>query len=216
MNFKKYYILFIIIFTINSFVKSQNREFIVGSMIGFYGIHIEGDTKEMYSLSNGMFEGTGGLSLGLNVKRSFSENIYGAFELRYIRKGSIYEFNTNYGTQAFEIIKLNYIELPVLFGLKINLKKKYVLFESGLAYARLMNSKMFVSDLNKWDSSWEINNFKENDISWVANLKYPIIKSEKLLLGLRYSYSLLSTHSVYKLYSMNYGIELYYLLNRNI
>lgn len=75
---------------------------------------------------------------------------------------------------------------------------------------------MLVSDLNNWNPSSKLNNFKEHDISLVANLKYQIIKSEKLLLGFRFSYSLLSTHSVYKLYNMNYGIELYYLLNRNI
>lgn len=37
----------------NSFVISQNRDFIVGSMIGFYRIHIEGDIKDVYSPSNG-------------------------------------------------------------------------------------------------------------------------------------------------------------------
>jgi outer membrane protein with beta-barrel domain len=216
MNFKKYYILIIIIFTINSSTISQNRDFIVGSIIGLYGVHIEGEIMEVYSSSNGELSGPCGLSIGLNVKRNFSNNIFGAFELRYISKGSIFEFISNYGTPIYEVIRLNYIEIPILFGTKINLGKKYLLFETGLSYARWINSKMLVSDLKKWDTSGEISNFKENDISWIANLKYPIAKSEKLLLGLRFSYSLLSIHSVYKLYNMNYGIEFYYLFNRKI
>jgi len=195
---------------------SQNREFIVGGMVGFYGIHIEGDIADMYSDSNGTFWGTGGLSLGLNVKHNFSKSIYGAFEIRYIRKGSLYEFISNVGTQAYESIRLDYIELPLLFGFKINLKKKYLLAETGFAYARLINSRMLVSELNRWDYSEKLNHFKQNDLSWVANIKYPIIKSEKFLLGFRFTYSLLSIHSIYKLYNMDYGVELYYLFNRNV
>ncbi len=126
--------------------KSQNREFIVGSMVGFYGIHIEGEIEEMYSHSNGAISGMGGLSFGFNVKRSFSENIYGVFDLRYIRKGGLFEFLNPYGLQAFVSINLDYIEIPLLIGFKINLKKKYVFAESGLAYAKMLSSKMLASE----------------------------------------------------------------------
>ena len=73
-----------------------------------------------------------------------------------------------------------------------------MLYQIEIAYARLINSKMLVSDFNRWDVSDKLNNFKENDFSWVANLKYPIIKSEKLLLGFRFSYLLISIHNYYK------------------
>lgn len=184
--------------------------------MGFYGIHIEGDVENLYSSSNGTFWGTGGFSGGLNVKRYFSKTIYGAFEIRYSIKGSTYEFVSNVGLSAYETIKLHYIEFPLLFGVKANLKKRYLLFETGLSYAWLVNSKMLVSDFNRWDVTDKLNNFKENDLSWVANLKYPIIKSEKLLIGFRFSYSLFTIHNYYKLYNMDYGVELYYLFNRNV
>jgi len=121
------------LFALNPDIKSQNREFIVGGMIGFYGIHIEGDVENLYSSSDGTFWGTGGFSAGLNVKRNFSKDISGAFEIRYIRKGGLYEFISNVGTQAYESIRLDYIEFPLLFGVKANLKKKYLLIETGLA-----------------------------------------------------------------------------------
>jgi len=132
----------------------------MGAMIGFYGIHIEGDVAHLYSSSNGTFWGTGGLSAGLNVKRNFSKNIYGAFEIRYIRKGGLYEFISNIGLQAYETIKLQYIEFPIIFGFKANLKIKYLLVETGLAYARLINSKMMVSDFIRWDVTDKLNNFQ--------------------------------------------------------
>ncbi len=185
-------------------------------MLGFYGIHIVGDIEEMYSPTNGNISGTGGLSFGFNVKHNFTKNIYGAFELRYIRKGSIYTFITSYGTKAFESIRLNYFEIPFLLGFKINLKKNYLLTETGIAYARIFSSSMSVSDLNQWDYSDKLNNFKRNEYSWIANVKYPIVKSEKLLVGFRFSCSLSTIHSYYKLRNLIYGIELYYFFNRKV
>lgn len=90
-----------------------------------------------------------------------------------------------------------------------------MLAETGFAYARMISSKMLVNDLKQWDVSAKLNNFKPNELSWIVNIKYPIIKNEKLLIGVRVSYSLFSIHSVYKLYNFDYGIELYYLFNRD-
>ena len=208
--------IFFAIFTPTTIIRAQNKEFIVGSILGFYGIENKGDIKDMYSKTNGTISGTGGLSFGLNAKHDLSKNIYGSFELRYIRKGSIYTFITNYGTRSWESIKLDYIEIPFLTGIKISTKKKPFFIEAGFAYARLLSAKVLVSELNKWDSSIEKNNFKKNDISCVANLKHPINKSEKLLIGLRFSHSLFSIQSLCKLYNMDYGVEFYYLFNQNI
>jgi hypothetical protein len=215
MNLKPYCFLFLILFAMSSVVRSQNKEFIVGAVIGFYGIEIKGDIKNMYSPTHGKVWGTGALSAGLNVKHNFSKIIYGALEIRYIHKGSIYEFISNEGSRAFESIRLNYFEIPVSIGFTIKLKKKHLLIETGFAYARMFSSKMLLSSLNPWDYSSKLKNFKKDDISWTAGIKYPIIKSEKLLLGIRFSYSLFSIHSLYKLRNMDYGIEFYYLFNRN-
>lgn len=197
-------------------IQSQSNEFIVGAAVGIYGIHIIGDIEKMYSQTSGEFSGTGGYSVAFNVKRYISKNTFGEFELRYIRKGSIYEFITSVGTVAYESIQLDYIEIPVLIGFNINLKKRYLLAETGLAYARLIGSDMLVSEMNEWDVSDKLNNFKPNDFSWVAGLKYPVLKNEKLLVGCRFSYSLMSIHSVYNLHNLDYGIELYYLFNRSV
>jgi hypothetical protein len=197
----------------SSLVRSQDKEFIAGAVIGFYGIHITGEINEMYSSTGGEVTGNGGLSFGVNVKHNITKAIYGALEMRYIHKGSIYGFTTNYGTQAFETIKLYYIELPVSVGLNIKLKKKHLLFETGFAYARLIKARMEVNDLSYWDPTYKTDHFRHNDFSWVANMKYPLIKSEKLLAGVRFSYSLFSVHTIYNLHNLDYGVEIYYLFN---
>jgi len=205
--------LIILLLTTGQDLLSQKNEFVVGAALGFYGVHITGDIQEMYSPTNGDISGTGRISIGLNVKHDFGKNVYGALEIRYSHKGSIYRFTTSYGTNAFERIYLHYIEIPVMMGVKINLKNKYLLAETGFSFARLVSSKMDVSDLNQWDYSDKMAGFKPNDYSWIANIKYPIIKRNKLLLGFRFAYSLASIHSIYKLRNLNYGVELYYLFN---
>jgi hypothetical protein len=214
LRLKPYFLIMIFLLTLTSIGKSQDRKFIAGALIGFYGIELKGDVKDLYAPTNGHYSGTGGLSAGLNVKYDFSKNFYGALEIRYIRKGSIYEFISSYGTQAFESVKLNYFEIPLSIGLKIKLKRKQMFTETGLAYARMFSLKMDLSKWNVWDYSAKLNSFKRSDLSWVANIKYPVIKNERLLLGLRFSYSILSIHSVYQLRNMDYGVEIYYLINK--
>lgn len=217
MKSSKNFCLFLFaFFIITSLGMSQEREFIVGSLIGFYGIHQMDEINSLYSNTGGTVGGTGDFSVGLNVRRAISEKAFLGFELRYIRKGSIYGFISSYNTQAYESIRLSYIEIPILLGYKIPIKSKYLITETGLAYARLISSKMEINELNPWDFSNNLDNFRNDEISWITNLKYPIIKSNKLLAGFRFSYSIASVHSQYSIYNMNYGIELYYLFNRNV
>jgi hypothetical protein len=217
MNCIKVCIFLILTFLI-SFASSyaQDREFVVGSMIGFYGIHQMGEIESLYSQTAGDVGGTGDLSLGLNVRRDISQRFFLAFELRYIRKGSIYSFISNYSTQAFESIRLDYIEIPFLTGYKIPISKKYLIAETGIAYARLVSSKMMISDLNPWDYTSVMDNFRKNELSWIVNLKYPIVRNRKLLAGIRFSYAIFSVHENYSIHNMNYGIEFYYLFNKEV
>lgn len=190
---------------------AQNKEFVVSAIAGFYGVHIEGDINQMYSDNFGSVSGKGGLSFGLNIKHGFSRKLYGAFDIRYSQKGSVYSFTTNYGTRAFESIMLNYIEIPLLLGIDFKVKKKHLFVETGLGYGRLLSAKMDVSDLYDWDTTEKTDGFKNEEITWVANVKYPIVQSGKLLTGIRFSYSLNSIHKDYNLHNLVYGIEVYYL-----
>jgi len=216
MNAKTYFCMVILLFSVNTAVISQNKDFVMGAFMGFYGIENRGDIKDMYSNINGNISGTGGLSFGINVKHDFSKNIFGALELRYIRKGSIKTILTSTGSRSWESIRLDYIEAPLLAGIKINTKKKPYFIETGFAYARLFKARVLVSELNEWNTSFEEKNFRKNDISWVASLKHPVNKSQKLVIGLRFSHSLFSIQSLCKLYNMDYGIEFYYLFNENL
>jgi len=195
---------------------SQSKEFIAGVFFNTNGIHIEGDNAIFWQADKGKIWGGGGLSAGLSVNRHLNKLLYMGFELRYIQKGSIYEFINDFGSQSFEVFRLQYIELPALIGYKFHVNKKLYMFETGFAYAKMFSSKLKISDLTKRNVNNYIDDFKNYDISWIASFKLPVYQKgrQKLLLGLRCSYSLLSMHEYYKLYNLVYGIQIAYLINK--
>jgi Outer membrane protein beta-barrel domain len=189
---------------------TQKRGFDAGIFFGLNGIHIEGDNEVLYNSSNGTIWGTGGLTAGLTVKRTFVENFYWSFDLRYIRKGSIYEFTNVLGIQDFESIKFDYAELPVLIGYKAELEKRYLYLELGAAIAKLLNSQKLISDYSYGQDISLFDKFNDYDYSIIGSLKTSLNKKEKVLVGMRVARSFLSIHETYKLYNFDYGIELSY------
>lgn len=167
-----------------------------------------------WSGSNGTIWGTGGLSAGGYVKRNFSDHIYASLELRYIRKGSLYEFITDEGLRVYENLKLNYIELPVLIGYTFRPYKKYRLFETGLAISKLFSSELELNEFSQRTGTPEAADFKEWDFSWLASAKFPLNrrKGDNLLFGIRAEYSILSIHQHYNLHNFVYGIQIEFLL----
>ena len=193
-------------------LEAQNSDFIGGLLLNFNGIQVEGQKKQFWDSPNNDIGGTGGSSFGIFVKREFQEKWYGVLELRYMQKGSIYEFANQYGNRALEVLRLNYMELPVLVGYKFPKKRKPVYVETGLAYSRLFKSELKFRKLVERIKTPNAEYFKNDDFSWVVDLKFAINHKNNLLLGFRTEYSLLSIHKYYKLHNLDYGVELDYLL----
>jgi len=192
---------------------SQKSGFDAGIFFGLNGIHIEGDNQVLYNSTNGTIWGTGGITAGLIVKRNFTENFYWSFDLRYIRKGSVYEFTNIQGVQDFESIKFDYAELPISVGYNIRLEKRYLYFEVGAAVAKLLNSKKIISDYSYGQDISLFDQFKDYDYSFIVALKYSFNKKEKTLIGFRVARSFITIHEKYKLYNFDYGVELSYYIN---
>jgi hypothetical protein len=207
----KRWILTLLFFSFtNIFLFAQQKGFDAGVFFGLNGIHIEGDNVVLYNSNNGTIWGTLGATAGVAVKRDFAKSFYWTFDLRYIRKGSIYEFSNTQGVQDFEVIKFDYAELPVLVGYNIRLEKRYVYFEMGAAAAKLLNSEKLVSDYSYGQDISLFDQFKDYDYSFIVALKYSFNTKEKSLIGFRVARSFLSIHEIYKLYNFDYGIELSY------
>lgn len=194
---------------------AQEHVFRPGIFVNLNGIQIEGDNDIYWDSSYGKIWGTGGISYGAFVTYDRFKKIVGTLELRYIRKGSLYEFTNEFGQRDFENLKLKYLEMPILMGFKSNTRKHEFLIETGIACAMLINPELLYDELTERIKTPNAGDFKKFDLSWIADLKFHIDKNKNLLLGFRFEYSILSVHKFYNLHNMNYGVELNYFLFKN-
>jgi len=213
-SLKKIFFTLILIILLNSACFSQPSEFLSGLFFNPNGIHITGHDELFWEKEDGKIWGGGGLSCGIFIKRFIQKKTYIGFEIRFIQKGSIYEISNPYGALVFEMLRLNYTEIPVLIGKTLKFNKKQYLLESGIGFARLFSSEVNVNKYIKRSNNPTAVGFKNIDFSWITSLKFAINKKENLLFGVRTSYSILSIHEHYKLHNLDYGIQLDYVFNQ--
>lgn len=213
---KKYFLTFINVFLITLFVFAQSNNFRGGVFLNPNGIHFAGDNQIFWQSQNGKVWGGGGISGGIYVKRDISKKVYFGLELRYIQKGSVFEYGNQFGSRSVETMRINYAEIPVLIGYTFQINKKNYFLETGIAYAKELSSKLHINELTSQNEYSNIDNFKDNDLSWINSIKFSINKKRKnnLLLGLRMSYSLKSIHKYYNIRNMTYGVQFDYLINQ--
>ena len=199
-----------------AYIYSQKITFEGGVILGIYGVDIKGD-KEGFWDYDYKKSGILGISAGPFVKCNFTPGTYGVLELRYIKKGTTFGYINQYFTQSFETIKFDYIEIPVLIGKRIvdntDFRKIDFSFETGFAFAKLYSSRLGYMELTRRTNSVSLSGFKNFDVSWVVQIKFPyrIVKKERLMVGLRMERSLVTIHNKYKLYNFDYGVELNYV-----
>ena len=198
---------------VNVSIFCQPGRFIGGIFFNANGIQVEGDNQIYWKNSNGKIWGGGGLSAGLSVKHYLHKKYYLNLELRYIQKGSVYEYINQYATQSFDVLRLNYLELPVSFGYRLKTDKRNYFIETGFAYGKLFSSKVKINEFAYRTGASNAEYFKDYDISWFSCFKFPLNKKGKdnLLFGLRFSHSLLTIHEYYKLMNMVYGLQMDYI-----
>lgn len=196
---------------------AQSQRFTGGAFFNVNGIEFQGEEAEFWDEpTTKNIGGTLGMSAGLFVKRELPGNLSASMELRYIRKGSIYGFVSQYGTQAFETMYLSYAEVPLLVGYKFNTRYRTFYLESGPAIATLFSSSFEYNHLVNITGAEGVNDFRKIDVSWIAGLKFPVISkwSRHFMFGFRVSHSIIPIHSYYRIYNFDYGAEVIYVFNQ--
>ncbi len=195
---------------------AQDNVFSGGAFFNVNGIEFEGDEAKFWGDSeNKNIEGTVGMSAGLFVKRELPGNLSASMELRYIRKGSIYGFVSEYGTHAFETMCLDYAEIPVMVGYTIDSRKRNYTLESGPAFATLISSNLDYNHRLNLRGAEGANDFRKFDLSWIATFKFPVLikRSNHFMVGLRVSHSIIPMHRYYRIYNFDYGAGIEYVFN---
>jgi len=203
------FFLLLLSICISGWASAQEHLFNAGMLIGGNGIEIKGD-KEMHW-------GSGGLTLGAYVNTFFSKRLALQLEIKYIRKGSIYVYNNVFGLEDYEVLKLNYIELPLVTQYYFKANAKCFFVEGGVAYAYLFSKTYTDSRMGTTEPNTRFEGYRRNDFSIMGGLGYRFIskKDHDFSILFSASRSVRSIHDYLKLYNIVYGLSFYYQINKN-
>ena len=154
---------------------TQAQTFKAGAIIGLNAAQIRGDASAGFNKL--------GIMGGLRVAVEVSEKVDLSLEMLYSQRGSFQQV-TNNNPEEFRITT-DYIDVPVAFNYRDWLVEEgyyRIHFHAGLSYGRLINSGTDDINLNA-----VVENFNENDISWLAGTSYYF--NENLALTARYTRS---------------------------
>lgn len=207
-------LLFLLVCLCTTQVKAQRQEFVSGFLLNANGVSFNGKASNFWDGADGTVWGGLGGSYGLSVQYDITKKIYIRPELRYSRKGSIYEFTSQYGTRAFESISMYYLEIPVIFGFRLNHNKREYIFESGLAVSKLFLTRFSSHELFFRYGTPNSETFNTIDALWIGSLKWCVNTRAKknIFFGVRVSHSITPIYNNFKIFHFDYGVELNYLI----
>ena len=191
MNLKK---LFFLILLISCSLNVFSQEFYGGVLGGFNGSKVRNDRSLGYNKM--------GLVAGAWVQRDISQHFYWGMELKVNQKGSR-KLPTRNDNWKY-VYRLNYIDLPVLFGYQY---KPYLSFFAGLSYGYLFDKNSY--DVYGFDPLIEYDNISNWELGMFAGIKVDfdrLVKQEwarKFMLETRFQNSLFSidkTHDFFTYY----------------
>ncbi len=169
--------LVVAIFIISS-IKACSQEFNAGMQLGITATQLTGDQLAGYNKA--------GLFGGFFVNRPLGKLGDGQLEINFIQKGSRKNAHPDKGDYTSYLLRLNYIEIPLMYRFRIN---DFLKIETGLMYAYLINHKEFdIQGEVVPDPS--VPTFKKSDFSILVGINYRI--NTHLAFSLRYSYSILA------------------------
>ncbi len=123
-----------------------------------------------------------GLSAGPFVRATWSETSSARFSILYLNKGSRKNANPKINDFRTYVLRLNYIEVPILYNYTYQEKFRG---EAGIAIGTLISSNQLDNDLE----FGFVRPFNSTEYSLIVGLNY--LFSEDLFLNLRYSNSII-------------------------
>lgn len=158
-----------------NFKSNAQKSFKAGASFGVIASQVAGD-------GYGGFD-KAGLFAGSFVNIYTSENWSWQMEINYAQKGSRKNPNTAEGDHDFFLLKLNYIDVPIMA--RVNYRD--FIFEAGLYYGRLLNYTL-EDENGEFELPERSNEFEENEIGILFGINYQL--TEQLLMNWRFNNSL--------------------------
>lgn len=155
----------------------NSQSFNAGFLAGVNASHASGDGYSGFHKA--------GLFVGLFSNVDLSTKVNLQMEINYTQKGSRKNPFTSEGDNDFFLMRLNYIEIPVL----VRTHYKRFIFEGGGYYGQLVNS--YLEDENgPFDIPEQLNQFHNYDVGISVGIYFKF--TESLLMNWRFSNSVLA------------------------
>ena len=177
-----------------------------GVILGFNASQVDGDQLAGYHKA--------GLNLGVTGIIPISKKMAIGMELLYNQKGSVKNPSPKDPTASSYKLRLDYLDVPVLFMFK---DKEKAVFSTGFSYGTLVN---FFESVNGTENIYPegLNPYLTYDANWLADIKYEL--TSNLYINYRFAYSLFGVltyvdymNRIRKQYNHYMSFRLVYLLN---
>ena len=161
---------------------SQAQKFDGSIVLGGTAAQIDGDNLAGFNKI--------GLTGGMRIEYALENNLYAGLEMLYTARGSRSGLTKGVAT-SITSVHLNYIEIPLIFGIKDWYIEKDKYFKVG-AEAGLSYGYLFGASSNDSDISTYIDNFRTSDVSYHMGVFYAI--SKRWTFNARYTRSLINLY----------------------
>lgn len=165
--------LFCVSFFLIAYTSFAQKRFVPGIKLGIAATQVDGDTYAGYNKPGPII----GSTLTANINQKWTAQ----FEIYYIQKGSRHNANIEEGDYSFYLMRLNYMEVPVLFQYHL---KKFI-FDVGPSMGFLFSSRE-ENYSGRFDNPYS---FYSTDLCYNLGVSYTLIKN--LSVNWRFSYSIL-------------------------
>lgn len=173
--------IYILLFCSLGFI-SQAQKFDGSIVLGGTASQIDGDNLAGFNKI--------GLTGGMRIEYALENNLYAGLEMLYTARGSRSGLTKGVAT-SITSVHLNYIEIPLIFGIKdwyIEKEKYYkVGAETGLSYGYLFGASSNDSDISTY-----VDNFRTSDVSYHLGVFYAFTK--RWTFNARYTRSLITLY----------------------
>lgn len=162
-----------IMFLVLTLTAQAQKRFKVGIKAGLSTSQVDGDTYGGYNKAG--FDG------GIFVTGKINDKWTAQMEMLFIQKGSKHNSNPDEGDLSYYDLRLNYMEVPILFQFH---QKKFT-FEVGPSLGYLISN----TEYNEFGEVYKPVPFNTTEIGGGIGISYDLIKN--VAVNWRYSYSLL-------------------------
>jgi hypothetical protein len=166
-------LLLLLFIGLSSLVYSQ--KFRAGISAGVNGSQVHGDGYSGFRKA--------GILVGAFSNFDLSDKLNFQFEINYSEKGSRKNPKTDEGDTDFFLLRMNYVEIPVM----LRMKKDRFTYEAGAYYGRLVHD--YLEDENgPFTIPEQTNQLKNSDLGLLIGINFHF--TESLIMNWRYSNSI--------------------------